>query len=88
MKMLGADSLALTAAYAIRRLSVSFCIYLAVIIIRVPIVVYLLGVHTGEQIRDRDMLRASVRAVAAGGAWNKLHISDYIANLFDRFDFF
>ena len=39
-----------------------------IVAVRVPVVVNLLGVHNGEEVRDRDVLGAAVRAVAAGRA--------------------
>ena len=55
----------------------------AVIIICVPVVITLLGVHNGEQIRNGDVLGTAIRAVAAGrtrdevlAAENLLHVPD------------
>jgi len=54
-----------------------------IVAVRVPVVVNLLGVHNGEQIRNGDVLGTAIRAVAAGrtgdevlAAENLLHVPD------------
>ena len=43
-----------------------------IIVVRVPAVVDLLGVHGGEEVGDGDVLRTAVRAVAADGAGDEI----------------
>ena len=43
----------------------------------------LLGIHSCENVRDRDMLRASCYAIAAGGAGNQMFAAEYLYNLID-----
>ena len=54
-----------------------------VVIVRVPVVVELLGVHRGEQVGDGDVLRAAVRAVAAGGARDEVLAAEDLLHLCD-----
>lgn len=55
-----------------------------VIIVRVPVVVELLGVHGGEEIRDGDVFGAAVSAVPAGGAWDQLLAAEDLLHLLHR----
>lgn len=55
-----------------------------VVIIRVPVVVETLRVHPGEEIRDRNVFRASVSAVTAGCAGDQVLAAEYVPHLLDR----
>ena len=55
----------------------------AVIIVGVPVVQDLLAVHRGEQIRNGDLLRTAVRAVAAGRAGDEIHAVEDLLHLMD-----
>ena len=57
----------LTAADTFAGLAVVNGMYIAVIIVCVPVVEYGLGVHAGEQVRNGDLLWASLNAVTACG---------------------
>ena len=66
--MLRADLLTLAALEAVGRPAPRRGVDGVVVIIRVPVAVEALGVYGREQVGDGDMLRAAVRAVAAGRA--------------------
>ena len=53
-----------------------------IVAVRVPVVVNLLGVHNGEEVRDRDVLGAAVRAVAAGCAGDEVLAVENFLHLF------
>ena len=55
-----------------------------IVAVRVPVVVNLLGVHNGEEVRDRDVLGADVRAVAAGRAGDEVLAVEDLLHLFHR----
>lgn len=56
-----------------------------VVIIRVPVVVKTFFVHTGEEVRDRNVLRTSVSAVAAGCAGDQVFTAEDVTNLLNHF---
>ena len=64
--MLRADALALATADAVRRAGAGLGVDILIIVVRIPIVVDALCVHDGEQIRDGDVFRTAIGAVAAG----------------------
>lgn len=64
--MLWADLLAFAAFDAVRSFPAWRGMYHIVVVIGVPVVVKLLGVHGGEQIRDGDVFRTAISAVTAG----------------------
>ncbi len=64
--MLWADLLAFAAFDAVRSFPAWRGMYRIVVVIGVPVVVKLLGVHGGEQIRDGDVFRTAISAVTAG----------------------
>ena len=81
--MLGTDRFAFAAFQTVGRLSSGRGVDGAVIIICVPVVIKMLGVHNGEQIRNGDVLGTAIRAAAAGrtedevlAAENLLHVPD------------
>ena len=67
-QVLGTDLFAFAAFETVGRFAAGRGMDDAVVIVRVPVVVELLGVHDGEQGGDGDVLRTAVGAVAAGGA--------------------
>ena len=70
--MLRADLLTLAALEAVGRPAPRRGVDGIVVISRVPVVVEALGVHGREQVGDGDVLRAAVRAVAAGRAGDEV----------------
>ena len=71
-KMLRTGFLALAAFETVRGFSSRPGIDHIVIVILVPVVKDFLGIHAGKEVRDGDLLRASCRAVATGGAGNNV----------------
>lgn len=57
------------------------CVDLVVVIVRVPVAAELLCVHAREQVGDKDMLGAAVRAVAACGAGDGVGRAYNVADL-------
>ena len=70
--MLGTDLFAFAAFETVGRSAAGHGMDDAVVIVRVPVVIELLGVHNGEQVGDGDVLRTAVGAVAAGGAGDEV----------------
>ena len=68
--MLGAYFFTLTAADTFAGLAIVHGMYVAVVIVRIPVMEDRLGIHAGEQIRNGDLLRASLDAVTACGTGN------------------
>ena len=58
-------------------------VYDIVVIVGVPVVIKLLRVHDGEQVRYRNMLGTSVGAVAAGGTRDEVLAVEYLLHLLD-----
>ena len=54
------------------------------IVIRIPVVIELLGVHGGKQVGDGDVLGAAVDAVAAGGAGDQVLAVEDLLHLLHR----
>lgn len=79
--MLGADLLASAAADAVRCAGAGAGVDILVIIIGVPVVVDVLGVHDGEQVGDGDLLRAAVYTVAAGCAGDQVLLAEDLHHL-------
>ena len=57
------------------------CVDLVVVRVRVPVAAELLCVHAREQVGDKDMLGAAVRAVAARGAGDGVGRAYNVADL-------
>ena len=70
-QMLRADVLAFAALDAVGRLAPVHGVDV-IVVTGVPVAVELPGVHRGEQVGNGDVLRAAVRAVAAGGAGDEM----------------
>ena len=70
--MLGTHFFTLAAADTFAGLAVVNGMYVAVVIVCIPVMEYGLGIHAGEQIRDGDLLRASLDTVTAGGTGNHM----------------
>lgn len=68
--MLGTSLLAFSALDAVGCLAALGGMYIIIVVVRIPVVVKLLGVHYRKQIRDGNVFRASVGAVTAGGSEN------------------
>ena len=66
MQMLRAGALTASAFDAFARLTVSLCVDLVIVILTVPHVMYLRCIQAGEEVRNADVLRTSVDAVADG----------------------
>lgn len=66
MQMLRAGAFAATAFEAVARLSVAFCVDLIIVVLTVMAVMYLHCIQAGEEVRNADVLRTSVDAVADG----------------------
>ena len=64
--MLRAGAFAATAFDAVARLSVAFCVDLIIVVLTVMAVMYLHCIQAGEEVRNADVLRTSVDAVADG----------------------
>lgn len=79
--MLGADLLASAAADAVRCAGAGAGVDILVIIIGVPVVVDVLGVHDGEQVGDGDLLRAAVYTIAAGCAGDQVLLAEDLHHL-------
>ena len=71
-QVLGADTLALAAADAVRGAGAGPGVDILIVVVRVPVVVGVLRVHDGKQVVDGDMLRAAFGAVAAGRAGDQV----------------
>lgn len=82
--MLRADLLTLAALEAAGRPAPRRGVDGIVVIIRVPVVVEALGVHGREQVGDGDVLRAAVRAVAAGRAGDEVLAAEDPLHLLHR----
>ena len=82
-QMLGAGLFALAAFDAGAGLAALLRVDLVIVIVRVPIVVYLLGVHNGKQVRDGNVLRTPFYAVPAGGTGNQVHGTEDLPHLAD-----
>ena len=52
-----------------------------IIVIGVPVVIELLGVHGGKQIRDGNMHGTTVHTVAAGGTGDQILSPEYLLHL-------
>ena len=82
--MLRADPFAFAAADAVGGPAAVLGVDLAIIVVRVPVAVDLLGVHHREEVGDRDVLRAAGRAVAAGRAGDEALTAEDLLHPFDR----
>lgn len=72
--MLGTGFLAFSTLDTIRRLAFpSASVDNIIIIISIPVVMDLLSIHHGKQIRDGDVLGTSRHTVAAGSTGNQIH---------------
>lgn len=85
--MLRTDFFAPSAPDAVGRLSADLGINLSVIIICVSVAINVFRVHTGEKVGNRNLLRAAVHAVAAGGAGDPVHSIEDRAGFFHGFEF-
>lgn len=58
-----------------------------IIVVRIPVVIELLGVHHREQVGDRDVFRAARGAVPTGCTGDQVHRFEYFLYLADRRQF-
>lgn len=82
MQMLWAALFALTALDAVSG-AASVARVDVIIIISIPIMVCLLGVHRCSQVRDGDVLRAAGSTIAAGRARNEIHALENLLHTLD-----
>lgn len=82
MQMLWAALFALTALDAVRG-AASVARADVIIIISIPIMVCLPGVHRCSQVRDGDVLRAAGSTIAAGRARNEIHALENLLHTLD-----
>ena len=82
MQMLWAALFALTTLDAVRG-AASVARVDVIIIISIPIMVCLLGVHRCSQVRDGDVLRAAGSTIAAGRARNEIHALENLLHTLD-----
>ena len=75
------------AADAVGCLSFVLGMYLMVVVVGVPVMVDIFGVHAGEQIRNGNMLRTTGNAITACRAGNHFHGVQYPAHVADRLQF-
>lgn len=75
-KVLGAGLLAFAAFDAVRGFSARFGVNYIIIVICVPVMIQLLGIHHCEKVRDGNTLRTAVRTVAAGRAGDQILASE------------
>ena len=79
--MLGTDFFAFAAYQTVGGLPAGGGVDGVVIIVCVLVVVELLGVHDGEQVRDGDVLGTAVRAAAAGCAGDEVLAAENFLHL-------
>ena len=81
-QVLGADTLALAAADAVRGAGAGPGVDILIVVVRVPVAVGVLRVHDGEQVRNGDVLGTAVRAVAAGRAGDEVLAVENFLHIF------
>ena len=81
--MLRADLFTFTTFDAVRCFAPWCGMYDIVVIISVPVMVKLFGVHHGKQVWNGDVFWTPIGAVAAGGAWNQVFASENLLYPFD-----
>ena len=86
--MLWAGFFAFAALDTVGGFAIMYCVDVVVVVICIPVVKYLLGIHAGEKIRDGNLFRASCGTVATGSTWDCVLLVENICYFVDCFHFF
>ena len=80
LQMLRTCLLAFSTLHTVGCFSVVYGMHVVVVIICIPVMIDLFGVHAGKELRDGDVFRAAVDAVSAGCTWNQVFAVDDISD--------